>query len=103
MQFFFLILGRKKKHFGRRLIDLNFLEKIHGFLKNNGKVVIATDSTSYTKDIVSYFYILKDLYEWSNQNQIYLDIKDFFNIETKYYRKAINSGRKSNIFVLRKL
>ena len=93
----------KKKHIGRRLIDVNFLKKIHRYLKENGKVIIATDSTSYTKDMISYFYILRKLYLWSNQNQIYLNIKDFFNIETKFYRKAINSGRKSNLFVLRKL
>ena len=93
----------KKKHIGRRLIDVNFLKKIYSYIKESGKVIIATDSTSYTKDLISYFYILKDIYEWTNQNKIYLDIKDFFNFETKYYRKAINSGRKSNIFVLRKL
>ena len=30
-------------------------------------------------------------------------IKDYFNIETKYYKKAINFQRKPSLFILRKL
>ena len=34
---------------------------------------------------------------------INLGIKDYFDIEAKYYKKAINSQRKPSLFILRKL
>ena len=93
----------KKRHINRRLINIEFLKKIYFFLKVKGEVYIATDSISYSKDIIKFIYTLKNYYEWINQNTTYLCIKDYFNIKTKYYEKAIISGRKPNLFILRKI
>ena len=93
----------KKKHNKRRLINIDFLSKIHKFIKENGEIYIATDSALYLKDILVCIYNLRHIYEWSNQANSYLSIKDYFELETKFYKKAIISGRKPSLFILRKI
>ena len=42
----------KKRHFKRRLINVNFFNKIRDFLKKNAIIHIASDSKSYISDIL---------------------------------------------------
>jgi len=93
----------KNKHIKRRLVTSNFLIELHKTLKYEGEVYIATDSTIYKRFILNTIHKSKDYFLWVNQSELNLDIKDYFNIETKYYKKAINSQRKPSIFILRKL
>ena len=93
----------KNRHAKRRLITSDFLNKLHKILKKNSDVYIATDSTIYVRFILNSIYKCKDFFNWVNQSKINLSIKDYFDIETKYYKKAINSQRKPSLFILRKL
>ena len=80
-----------------------FLIKVHYALKENSEIHIVTDSTIYVRFILNSIYNCKDYFVWSNQSAMNLHIKDYFDIETKYYKKAINSQRKPSLFILRKL
>ena len=93
----------KNRHAKRRLITTNFLIKLHNILKENSEIYIATDSTIYVRFILNSIFNCKDYFLWLNQSDMNLNIKDYFNIETKYYKKAINSQRKPSLFILRKL
>ena len=93
----------KSRHAKRRLINSNFLIKLHKILKESSEIYIATDSTIYIRFILDTIFNCKDYYIWLNQTEMYLQIKDYFNIETKYYKKAIKSQRKPSLFILRKL
>ena len=72
-------------------------------MKENSELHIATDSVIYVRFILNSIYKCKDYFLWVNQSVINLSIKDYFDIETKYYKKAINSQRKPSLFILRKL
>ncbi len=93
----------KNRHAKRRLITSDFLIKLHKVLKENSEIYIATDSTIYIRFILNSIYKCKDYFNWVNQSEINLSIKDHFDIETKYYKKAIKSQRKPSLFILRKL
>ena len=93
----------KNRHAKRRLITSDFLIKLHKIMKENSEIYIATDSTIYVRFILNSIYKSKDYFSWVNQSEINLSIKDYFDIETKYYKKAINSQRKPSLFILRKL
>ena len=93
----------KNRHVKRRLITSDFLIKLHKILRVNSEIYIATDSTIYVRFILNSIYRCKDYFNWVNQSEINLSIKDYFDIETKYYKKAINSQRKPSLFILRKL
>ncbi len=93
----------KNRHAKRRLITSDFLIKLHRILKENSEIHIATDSTVYVRFILNSIFNCKDYFLWLNQSEMNLYIKDYFNIETKYYKKAINSQRKPSLFILRKL
>ena len=85
------------------MITSDFLIKLHKVLKENSEVYIATDSTIYVRFILNSIYSSKDYFAWINQSEMNLHIKDYFDVETKYYKKAINSQRKPSLFILRKL
>jgi len=93
----------KNRHAKRRLITSDFLIKLHNILKDNSEIHIATDSTIYVRFILNSIYNCKDYFVWLNQSKMNLHIKDYNDIETKYYKKAINSQRKPSLFILRKL
>ena len=93
----------KNRHAKRRLITSDFLIKLHNILKDNSEIHIATDSTIYVRFILNSIYNCKDYFIWLNQSKMNLHIKDYNDIETKYYKKAINSQRKPSLFILRKL
>ncbi len=93
----------KKKHFKRRLITSEFLQKLYDYTKEHAKIYIATDSISYSKFIVNSIYQSRQLYECTNIGKLYLSIKDYYNLETKYYKKAIISGRMPGLFILERI
>ena len=93
----------KNRHAKRRLITSDFLKKLYNTLKKNSEIHIATESTIYVRFILNSIYNCKDYFVWINQSEMNLHIKDYFDIETKYYKKAINSQRKPSLFILRKL
>ncbi len=93
----------KNRHSKRRLITSDFLIKLHKILKESCDICIATDSTIYIRFILNSIYNCKGYFQWLNQSEMNLNIKDYFDIETKYYKKAINSKRNPSLFILRKL
>ena len=93
----------KNRHAKRRLVTSDFLVKLHKNMKDNCDIYIATDSTIYVRFILNSIYNCKDYFLWRNQSEMNYHIKDYFDIETKYYKKAINSQRKPSLFILRKL
>tara|TARA_Y200000002_G_C22577409_1_gene619313 strand:- start:62 stop:718 length:657 start_codon:yes stop_codon:yes gene_type:complete len=93
----------KNRHAKRRLITTNFLIKLHNVLKQNSEIYIATDSRIYLRFILNTIYNCREYFLWINQSQMNLKIKDYFNIETKYYKKAIKSQRNPSLFILRKI
>ena len=93
----------KKKHFKRRLITDNFLKKLNIFLDKNGEIFIATDSYSYSQQILKCIFNIRKTLYWKNQTNLHLGLRDFYELETKFYNKAIISGRKSSIFILKKI
>jgi len=93
----------KNRHSKRRLITSDFLIKLHKILKKNSEIHIVTDSKIYLRFILNSIYNCKEYFLWLNQSEMNLRIKDYYDIETKYYKKAINSQRKPSLFILRKL
>ena len=93
----------KNRHAKRRLITSDFLIKLHKVLKQSSEIHIVTDSAIYVRFILNSIYNCKDYFLWLNQSEMNLYLKDYFDIETKYYKKAINSQRKPSLFILRKL
>ena len=93
----------KKKHFKRRLITSEFFTKIYPFINKEGYIYIATDSSSYVRFILKSIFVSKTYYQWINQHVGHFHIKDYYDIETKFYKKAIISGRKPSLFILKKI
>ncbi len=93
----------KKKHHKRRLITSDFLNHLHTFLKTKGEICIVTDSISYIRFILNNLYKSKNLYKWTNQHLCHLTIKDYYDLETKFYKKAIISGKKPLLLILKKI
>jgi tRNA (guanine-N7-)-methyltransferase len=59
----------KKRHFKRRLINVNFFKKIKIFLKKDAIIHIASDSKSYISDILLSIHQVKKEFKWVNQNK----------------------------------
>ena len=93
----------KKKHHKRRLINDSFFHKVYPYLKKNGKIFIATDSTSYLKSIMNSIYKIKSLFSWQNnkpQDWIY----ERLNLPyTKFFKKAQIADRTSFFIELNKI
>jgi len=82
----------KKKHSKRRLISVNFFNKIRSYLKKDATIHIASDSKSYISDILlSIFQIQKD-FKWMNQNKNEWDYSNTTLPQTKYFQKALKKG-----------
>ena len=82
----------KKKHFKRRLINVNFFNKIRDFLKKNASIHIASDSKSYISDILLSVYHVKKEFKWMNQNKNEWDYLNMPLPQTKYFKKAFKKG-----------
>tara|TARA_Y100001968_G_C19413082_1_gene747465 strand:+ start:55 stop:726 length:672 start_codon:yes stop_codon:yes gene_type:complete len=84
----------KKKHKKRRLINSEFVKKIHSICKIKSLIYVYTDDEDYQKEILEIFSKEKG-FKTSFIN-IDTDFPERFNISTtKYFRRAQNSQRKS--------
>lgn len=93
----------KLRHHKRRLINEIFLRYIYWFIKEHGKLMIASDSQSYISSIINLINKSQDLYSWSNQS-VYEWNYDLLDLpKTKFNKKAIKSSRKSMFFELNKI
>ena len=93
----------KKKHHKRRLISYEFLKKIYYLIRMGGEIIIVTDSISYSRSIINTIYKSRNFFDWKNQSSLYLCFKYYYDLETKFYKKAIISGRNTSIFILKKI
>jgi len=93
----------KKRHHKRRLINSSFLKKVHLYIKNSGKLMIASDSQSYIQSILEIIYDVKEFYCWKNQRVAKWNYSNLELPRTKFYRKAEKSNRNTMIFKLRKI
>ena len=82
----------KKRHFKRRLINVNFFYKIRQFLKKNATIHIASDSKSYISDILLSIHEVKKEFKWVNQNKNEWDYLNTTLPKTKYFQKALKNG-----------
>ena len=82
----------KKRHFKRRLINVNFFKKIRDFLKKNATIHIASDSKSYVSDILLSIHQVKKEFKWMNQNKNEWDYLNMSLPKTKYFQKALKNG-----------
>lgn len=83
----------KAKHFKRRLISLEFLDKILSKkIKTRGKLTIATDHDSYKTWILSVILRSKNFLWLANSKKDWQNFPDDW-VTTKYQRKALNEGR----------
>ena len=93
----------KVRHHKRRLLNIKFLELIYFYLKDSGRIFIATDSQTYIQSILSIIYKVRDYFIWENQQ---LEDWDYENLDlpkTKFFKKAKKSNRKSIFFQLKKI
>ena len=93
----------KNKHKKRRLINDNFLSIVSDFIKDNGNIFIASDLLNYNAQIISSIYKNRHLFTWENQFKIYYNYKDYLIPETKYFKKAVKSGRNPFFITLKKI
>ncbi len=93
----------KARHHKRRLINRDFFKKIYVYLKNTGKVLIATDSDSYKEEIIKLIYEFQNMYLWKNQKYSLWNYGALDLPRTKFYQKALKSNRKSMFFQLNKI
>jgi len=90
----------KKRHFKRRLINVNFFNKIRDFLKKNATIHIASDSKPYISDILLSIYEVKKEFKWMNQNKNEWDYLNVTLPQTKYFQKALKKGLNPIYFKL---
>jgi tRNA (guanine-N7-)-methyltransferase len=90
----------KLKHFKRRLINLDFLDRILSpKMKNGAKLIIATDHISYQNWILSEILLSKKFSWQINSAKERQNFPEDW-VKTKYQKKAENAGRNSVIFNL---
>ena len=82
----------KKRHFKRRLININFFKKIRVFLKKDATIHIASDSKSYVADILPSIHQVKKEFKCINQNKNEWDYLNVTLPQTKYFQKALKNG-----------
>ena len=82
----------KKRHFKRRLIDINFFNKIEKFLKIKATIHIASDSKSYISEIIKCVYEVKSDFKWVNQTKKEWDYSNLALPKTKYFEKSQKNG-----------
>ena len=93
----------KTRHHKRRLINDSFLEDLYFYIKLSGRLCVATDSSDYIFSILNNINSNQVLYSWKNQkvalwNYSYLSLP-----ETKFYKKALKSNRKTMFFELSRI
>lgn len=88
----------KRKQFQRRLINSSFLQLLSGYLKETGKIHIATDHDDYAKWIANSIATNKDLISQE------VDESDFASVSlTRYFKKTQTEKEGINFFSLSRL
>jgi len=81
----------KKKHYKRRLIQINFIEDIYRVLLENGELRISTDHNNYLSWILHKFIKFKK-FHWNAKSKLdFLDKSEKWN-KTKYELRANTLG-----------
>ncbi len=91
----------KKRHFKRRLINKEFIALMYKKIKNGGKVIITTDSSSYFLSILE--TIKNEEIDFEDSIQKILDKGDKLYDISKYQKKGIEKGRKIHLVELKKI
>jgi len=78
----------KKRHHKRRLVNDVFLESVFNSINKEGNLFIATDSSSYLKQILSSLYNKNSFFEWLNDKPYEWDFENYDLPLTKYYKRA---------------
>ena len=93
----------KARHHKRRLLNIHFLTLIYSYLKDEGRIFIATDSQSYIQSILYTIYKVRDCFVWENQRLEEWNYENLDLPKTKFFKKAMKSNRKSMFFQLKKI
>ena len=91
----------KKKHINRRLIQNDFLEKIHSIIKHKGTLTIATDHDLLKKWILEKFQRYTE-FEWIVESSKDWRFRPHDCFQTKYEIKSIIQLRKPCWFTFKK-
>jgi len=78
----------KNRHHKRRLVNDIFLELIFSSINQEGSIFIATDSSSYLRQILISLYNNKIYFEWLNDKPYEWDFGNYDFPHTKYYKRA---------------
>ena len=93
----------KIRHHKRRLINTSFLKYISFFLKNSGKLMLATDSKSYIHSIIQSIYETQKILDWENQQYQLWEYRYLNLPRTRFYNKSLKSDKNSMFFRLKKI
>ena len=91
----------KNKHKKRRFFNANNAFYLCSLLKKNGTIKIATDIDDYATQILGIMEKKKN-FDFINSNFFQSEINNERKFNTKYGKKAIDSGRNTNYFIFKK-
>ena len=95
------VLFPENKHKKRRFFNENNALYLCSLLKKNGTINIATDIDDYAAQIIGIMKKKKN-FDLINSNLIQSKIANTKNFNTKYEKKAIDSGRNTNYLIFKK-
>ena len=89
----------KNKHKKRRFFNEKNAFYLCFSFKKNGTIKIATDIDDYAAQI---FGIMEKKKNFDFINSNFFKVKSLMNLNTKYEKKAIDSGPNTNYFIFKK-